>query len=209
MQKSSSTVVEVPAVRQDETGSLRERKHALVRREIEDAAWDLYLSVGFDKATIEAISRNAGISRRTFFRYFQSKEELLSSSVRDFGDRIAQRFAEKPRTMDAFRALEDAMLSVTCEELKDELQPRQMLGLIFEDPNLRGRFLWAMSQWVPMLSAELVRRKVHRGDAARCDLSAALYCTAYDQAHMQWFRHPGETLETRVKRALRQLRDLH
>ncbi len=207
MQKINSIAVEVPVAEPEDNGSLRERKHQLVRREIEDAAWELFLSVGFDKATIEAISRNAGVSRRTFFRYFQSKEELLSASVRDFGDRIAQCFAQKPRTMDAFQALAEAMLAVICEEMKDEHQPREMLGLIFEDPNLRGRFLWAMSQWVPVLSQELARRKVYRGDPARCDLAAALYCTAFDQAHMQWFREPGRDLETQVKRAFRQLRE--
>lgn len=209
VQKIISTALETPAAKPDDSGSLRERKHQLVRRELEDAAWELFLSVGFDQATIEAISLKAGVSRRTFFRYFQSKEELLSASVQDFGDRIAQEFADKPRSMDAFQALTESMIAVICEELKDEHQPREMLGLIFEDPSLRGRFLWAMSQWIPALSQELVRRKVYRGDRARCDLAAALYCTAFDQGHMQWFRDPvRRDLETHVKRAFRHLRDL-
>lgn len=201
--------MEIPAALKAESGSLRERKQQLVRREIEDAAWKLFLSIGFDKATIDRISRNAGVSRRTFFRYFQGKEDLLSLSIRDFGDRIAQSFAEKPRTMDAFRALAEAMTGVICEEMKEEHQPREMLALIFEDPSLRGRFLWGMSQWVPALSGELVRRKVYRGDRVRCDLAAALYCTAFDQAHMEWFRSPGRDLESQVRRAFRQLRALH
>lgn len=204
----SSTAVEIPAVKQDDSGSLRERKHQLVRRELEDAAWDLFLSVGFDKATIEAISLKAGVSRRTFFRYFESKEELLAASVQDFGDRIAEGFKEKPQTMDPFDALAQAMHAAVCEELKDEHQPREMLGLIFEDPSLRGRFLWAMSRWIPPLGEELARRKVYRGDRARCELAAALYCTAFDQAHMQWFRYGGRTLQAHVKRAFRHLRDL-
>jgi AcrR family transcriptional regulator len=208
VQKPDSTLVEFPE-KQDDSGSLRERKHQWVRQQIEDAAWELFLSVGFDQATIEAISQKAGVSRRTFFRYFEGKEELLSASVRDFGDRIAQGFAEMPRSMDPFTALAEAMHAAICEELKDEHQPREMLGLIFEDPSLRGRFLWAMSQWTTALGEELARRKACNGDRARCELAAALYCTAFDQAHMQWFRYGGRSLQAQVKRVFRQLRDLH
>ena len=67
-------------------------------KEIERAAWDLFATVGFDRATVEEISRNAGVSRRTFFRYFKTKEELLSFSVEHFGERVAQRFAEMPKS---------------------------------------------------------------------------------------------------------------
>jgi AcrR family transcriptional regulator len=196
------------AEKQDETGSLRERKQQLVRQEIEDAAWELFVSIGYEAATIEAISSRAGVSRRTFFRYFQSKEELLSTSVQEFGDRIAQDFQAKPRSLDPFDALAEAMHGAVCLELNDEHQPREMLGLLFGDPNLRGRFLWALSQWVPGLGRELARRKAFRGDRARCELAAALYCTAFDQAHMQWFRSSGSHLETLVKRAFKHLREL-
>jgi AcrR family transcriptional regulator len=190
-----------------DSGSLRERKHEFVLREIERAAWDLFATVGFDRATVEEISRNAGVSRRTFFRYFRSKEELLSFSVEHCGQRVAQRFAEAPRTRKPLAALEDAILSVIQEETEDTRQPKEMLGLMFEEPNLRGRFLCALSRWVPALGKELAKRKAYRGDAARCDLVAALYCTAFDQAHLRWYREGTGSLSSQLKRAFRQLRD--
>lgn len=190
----------------EESGSLRERKHEFVRQEIERAAWDLFARVGFEKATLAAISRDAGVSRRTFFRYFESKEDLLSRSVEDFGLRIAERFAAAPPSKSAFRPLEEAMLGVMREKMQEKRQPKEMLGLMFEEPNLRGRFLRALMQWVPALSRELARRKACRGDAARCDLAAALYCIAFDQAHLRWYRDPKSTLETHLKRAFYQLR---
>jgi AcrR family transcriptional regulator len=164
--------------------------------------------VGFERATIEEISRKAGVSRRTFFRYFRTKEELLSFSVEHFGQRIAQRFAEAPKSRDPLAALEHAMLSVMQEEMKDMRKPKEMLGLMFEEPDLRGRFLCAMGRWIPILSQELAKRKAYRGDRARCDLAAAFYCTAFDQAHLRWYREPGVVdLPTQAKRAFRQLRE--
>jgi len=198
---------EQQGTKSQDSGSLRERKHEFVLREIERAAWELFATVGFDRATVEEISRNAGVSRRTFFRYFRTKEELLSFSVEHFGERVAQRFAEAPKNRKPLAALEEAILSVLQEEMPDARQPREMLGLMFEEPNLRGRFLCALSRWVPALSKELARRKAYRGDAARCDLAAALYCTAFDQVHMRWYREGAGDLPTQMKRAFRQLRE--
>jgi AcrR family transcriptional regulator len=156
---------------------------------------------------VEAISRNAGVSRRTFFRYFRTKEELLSFSVEHFGQRVAQRFEEAPKSRKPLGALEDAILSVMREEMKDTRHPKEMLGLMFEEPNLRGRFLCALSRWVPALGKELAKRKAYRGDAARCSLVAALYCTAFDQAHLRWYREGTGDLPGQMKRAFRQLRE--
>lgn len=190
-----------------DSGSLRERKHEFVLREIERAAWDLFATVGFDRATVAEISRNAGVSRRTFFRYFRTKEELLSYSVEHFGLRVAERFADAPKSRNPLIALEDAILSLLREKMHDTQQTKEMLRLMFEEPNLRGRFLCALSRWVPALGKELAKRKAYRGDAARCDLAAALYCTAFDQAHLRWYRQGNSDLPAQMKRAFRQLRE--
>jgi AcrR family transcriptional regulator len=190
-----------------DSGSLRERKHEFVLREIERAAWELFATAGFDRATVEEISRNAGVSRRTFFRYFRTKEELLSFSVEEFGRRVAQKFSEAPKNRKPLAALEDAILSVMREEIEDMRQPKEMLGLMFEEPNLRGRFLCALSRWAPALGKELAKRKAYRGDEARCEMVAALYCTAFDQAHLRWYRERKLDLPTQMKRAFRQLRE--
>jgi AcrR family transcriptional regulator len=207
VQKTLHTSDSEQGTKLQDSGSLRERKHEFVLREIERAAWDLFATVGFDRATVEEISRNAGVSRRTFFRYFRTKEELLSFSVEHFGQRVAERFAETPKNRKPLAALENAILSVMQEEMDDTRQPKEMLGLMFEEPNLRGRFLCALSRWVPALGKELAKRKAYRGDTARCDLVAALYCTAFDQAHLRWYRESKLDLPTQMKRAFRQLRE--
>jgi hypothetical protein len=58
---------------------------------------------------------------------------------------------------------------------------------------------------VPLLVPELVRRRAHRGNAARCELTATLYCAAFDWAHMRWYREPNTDLVVLLRGAFRQL----
>lgn len=59
------------------TVGLREKKRAETRATLEKAALDLALSDGLEGATIDAISERAFVSPRTFFNYFDSKEDAI------------------------------------------------------------------------------------------------------------------------------------
>ncbi len=70
--------------------SLRERTRRAVRTEIVDAAMSLFLSQGFETTTVEEIAQAAGISRRSYFRYFASKEEAFAEALASIGQTIAK-----------------------------------------------------------------------------------------------------------------------
>ncbi|MDN3226612.1 TetR/AcrR family transcriptional regulator [Kocuria rhizophila] len=57
--------------------SLRERHRARTLTEIHQAALELAASGSFSDTTVDAIAENAGISRRTFFNYYASKEDAV------------------------------------------------------------------------------------------------------------------------------------
>ena len=59
--------------------SRRGRPPGTSRRELELIALRLFTDQGFDSTTIEQIAAEAGVSRRTFFRYFSSKANVLWS----------------------------------------------------------------------------------------------------------------------------------
>lgn len=76
--------------------SLQERKHQLVREAIRNAAFDLFLEQGYEEVRIEDIAARAGVSRRTFFRYFASKDDLMAQGVDEFREMIRAVLAEGP-----------------------------------------------------------------------------------------------------------------
>jgi AcrR family transcriptional regulator len=58
-------------------GGLRERKKRATKRALSEAALRLALDRGLEHLTVEEISDAVGVSSRTFFNYFSSKEEAL------------------------------------------------------------------------------------------------------------------------------------
>lgn len=71
-----------PQPRQDDPQKregLRERKRRETSQRISDAALELFLNRGFDATTLDEIAEAAGISRRTFFYYFASKDDILTA----------------------------------------------------------------------------------------------------------------------------------
>lgn len=64
-------------------GGLRERNRARTREEIAVAALSLFESRGYDVTTCDDIAAGAGVSTRTFFRYFQTKADVLFAGRSD------------------------------------------------------------------------------------------------------------------------------
>ncbi len=56
---------------------LRERKKEATREALIHAAYGLFQEHGYDAVTIDAVAEHALVSRRTFFRYFPTKEAIV------------------------------------------------------------------------------------------------------------------------------------
>ena len=61
----------------DQPGGLRERKRRETHDRLVRTGLELFVENGFEATTLDAIAAAAGISRRTFFYYFKSKEDVL------------------------------------------------------------------------------------------------------------------------------------
>jgi AcrR family transcriptional regulator len=99
---------------------LRERKKRQTRDALARAALELFVERGYDETTLAEIADAAGVSTRTIFAYFPSKEDILFSTVDSMGDALAQALAERPVNADALSALREFILSSAHE--KTELE---------------------------------------------------------------------------------------
>src|SRR2546430_17729036 len=75
---------------------VRERPRRAVRGELAQLAVDLFVEKGYDETTIDDLAAAAGVSKRTFFRYFASKEELVVGKYEYFGEQLAEDLAARP-----------------------------------------------------------------------------------------------------------------
>jgi len=55
----------------------RERKKRETRQRVAETGLRLFLAHGFDDTTLDVIAEAAGISRRAFFSYFKSKDDIV------------------------------------------------------------------------------------------------------------------------------------
>jgi AcrR family transcriptional regulator len=93
-------------------GNLQSKKHDLVRHEIWMAAIDLFYADGFDAVTVEQIAARAGVSRRTFFRYFSSKDDLMGSTLKAYGELLGNAIRADETDVGAYEVAKRAVASV-------------------------------------------------------------------------------------------------
>jgi AcrR family transcriptional regulator len=95
--------------RTETTEGRRERKRRQTRERIENAAMTLFLQRGFDATTIEDITEAADVSKRSFFDYFPSKEEVVFAWQDSFADRLMAAIAARPADDSSVEAVEAAI----------------------------------------------------------------------------------------------------
>ena len=68
--------------------NFRARKQQAVREIIWEAAIDLFEQKGYDETTVDEVAQAAGISQRSFFRYFATKGDLMAYALVTYADQL-------------------------------------------------------------------------------------------------------------------------
>jgi len=140
-----------------ERPGLRERKKADTRAAIQRHAVRLFREQGYDATSVEQIADAAGVSHRTVFRYFPTKESLVTAD--DVGARLAAACRAQPAGREPLAALRAAFRTVLGE--LDIAAKRDRQALVLSVPAL-----WAAS--LPSITAtrdvltELVAERLDR-----------------------------------------------
>ncbi|MFB8088618.1 TetR family transcriptional regulator [Streptomyces sp. NPDC055992] len=167
--------------------SLAERKRRLVSDELTEAALQLLALKGFDAVTVDEIAAAAGVSKRTFFRYFASKEDVVVQFLADMGTGIRAELAARPAGEPPSVALRHAVWVPLGECADHGDRALRVVRLILRTPALLARFLERQARWREDLARELAERL---GTDADSDLypglAAGMALNAFDAVLHRW-----------------------
>ena len=165
------------------------------RFRLQEAALGLYDERGYDQTTVEEIAERAGLTKRTFFRHFADKREVLFGANEDLQEMLAARVRSAPesaRPLEAVRVGLDALAAVFDEE--GEPAARR-IRIVRASPELWERQLVKFASMADAVARALRARGV--ADPAAI-LAAESGITALRIASDRWTRG-------RRKRSLRRL----
>ena len=152
---------------------VRERKKLAARKALTDAALNLFEKKGFDATTVNQIAQLAGMSPRTFFRYFETKEDVVFQDARRHLEELRSLLRSRPASESNGVALRAALLSFAelLEKEREEIQLRTHLARAGR--TLAERAAIELQNWRMTLADELHRRSSNDG-YTRCHLLAGV-----------------------------------
>ena len=183
----------------------RGRRPSTSRRDVARAALELFARQGYDETSIDEIAAAVGVSRRTFFRYYDSKREVVWGEFDAELVRLRTRLDEAPvdqPMMDVLRLAVVATNRFSAPEL-EELRIR--IGLISTVPTLIAHSAVRNGEWCDVVADFVAGRIGGSADdlgpqtVARAALGAAV------AAFNHWVADGTEDLSAEVDRAFRLL----
>jgi AcrR family transcriptional regulator len=165
-----------------------------VHAEITAHAMRLFEEQGFEATTVEQIAAAAGISSRSFFRYFAAKEDVVIGDPLPAGELIRSALQSRPPEEAAGAALRQALLALLDTVRADPDFALQSSRLMLSTPGLRARHLEKQLLWQRLLLPDTLRRlTVEDPDfkdlTAHALVSSALGC--FDVAVLAWAASNG------------------
>src|SRR5258708_4279406 len=92
---------------------IAERKRRAIRGELSEVALGLLTDRKFESLTIDEIAAAAGVSRRTFFRYFTSKEDVVFAFLDQWAVRLAADIVARPADEDPVAGVQTSFRQLT------------------------------------------------------------------------------------------------
>jgi TetR/AcrR family transcriptional regulator, regulator of mycofactocin system len=190
----SSTMVEGPPGE-----GTRARRRRTNRRRIAETAVELFERNGYTSTTVDEIAESCDIGRRTFFRYFQGKEELLYPFLEESRARVAAVLAQLQGDVAPVAAMRAALLDAATDFQRDaEFHKRCSAIAVLQ--NHEGRPVADSSR--PVLNDRALRQtEVDLAEMMQVDptldprpgLIAGCAITVFSSAYVEWIGTSSST----------------
>ncbi len=185
--------------------ALQSRKQELVRDAIFDAAIDLFARDGFDETTLEDISKAAGVSPRTLYRYFATRDELLAHGNPGYGKVLVSAVNECSLKLSPLETVRSAAITAVSYSISRP-RMREIIQISSTHPSVRQ----AQQVGMVMIQAQLSEAFAARmRNASMDDLKPRMYANltlaiAGHAIHL-WFRGDCKDATSAVKQVITQM----
>jgi AcrR family transcriptional regulator len=171
---------------------LADRRRDLVARDIRRTALALFDERGFDAVSVQDIADAVGMSARTFFRYFASKDDILLDYQRHLDDRLCAALRARPAGEGPVAALRAAFIATSTVAPEDHDAVVARARVLAAAPGLRARAqgerAFASQEIARLLAA---RMGVDPAADQRPLVIAAAMLAAAVAAWDHWLEHGG------------------
>ena len=161
---------------------------------VEKAALELLAVRGFDDTSAEEIAAAAGISRRTFFRYFGTKNNIpfgnYAALLRELEDWLLSQPDDRPM----FEVIVEAVVRFNRVHTDGPVAHRERMELIMHTPALRANAALVNAEWQAVLARYAAARMGEPADALGPQLVAHVSLGAASAAYEQWLRDESSDL---------------
>lgn len=173
--------------------AMRDRVREKMRVELAEQMYPLFADEGVDNVTAEQAAREAGISRATFFRYFASKEDAVTTAIRslgpDFADVLSSLESRPGESLLELlrRCFESSVKSAERSPEEARIRARTVLAT----PALRSSWAARRQEQQTGLAQALC---AHCPNPRLADTAAVIALALYDHALARWLETPDQRL---------------
>ena len=172
--------------------SLRDAHKNRTRLALREAALKLFATRGYDTTKTDEIAEKAGVSARTFFRYFPTKESVLFLGERAWVESFALLYRGQPDSLSDVDAMCATLIALASGLARSRPALRLYERAVASSLTLRGREQDHQREDVEKVAEAIgARRGLTRADEA-CTLLAAVGVLAYRRALNAWLAGPAD-----------------
>lgn len=179
------------------------RRRATSRLELERVAFALFAEKGFEQTTVDDIAAAAGIGRRTFFRYFASKNDVPWGMFEAELERMRARLEACPAEVPLTEALRDTLVDFNRVEPAQVRWHRRRMTLILRVPALLAHSTLRFTAWREVVAEFVAERTGDRPDALAPQAVAHAALGVATAAYEQWLDDEDADLGTLLDAAMR------
>jgi mycofactocin system transcriptional regulator len=183
----------------------RGRRPATSARELELIALRLFTERGYESTTVDEIAADAGVSRRTFHRYFDSKANVLWSDFEREVAAIRTLLAAASPEQPVMEAVRRVVLEVNHYRAEDVAELRTRMSLVSTVPELMASAAVHYDAWERAIAEFVSRRTGHDADSLYPLAVGRATLASCRAAYEQWAAHADTDLRVYLDAALRAL----